>query len=79
MTIEREEYEQWRENAVTRWFLAAMRAYAEDCKTDAIAKFWGAGDANAETLAKLRGQAFSALYFADAKHEEIEKYHEERK
>jgi len=79
MKLDPEEYEQWAEGPVSKWFFAAMRAYAEDCKNEAVAQFWDRGTLNAEELAKLRGQAFSALYFAGAKFEEVEKYHEERK
>lgn len=79
MKIDPEEFDQWRDNAITRYFFAAMLAYAEDQKQDVIAQAWDGGAIDERTLAERRGQAFSAVYFANAKLEEIEKYHEERK
>ena len=80
MNIDPEEFDQWRDNAITRYVFAAMRAYAEDQKQDVIRMAWDGGAIDPGELQKRRGQAFSALYFADATLEEIERYHtEERK
>lgn len=52
-----DDFQQWRENPVTRWVCAALNEAAEENKAAWIEASWGEGKADEAMLAELRIRA----------------------
>jgi hypothetical protein len=66
VTVTSEEFDRWRDDAVTRWVARAFTKLADDNKALWLDQSWGAGRADQETLTELRTRADAYNALAEA-------------
>lgn len=78
MKIEKEDFEQWRDNPVTEQVFARLRQLAERAKEEWLAASWGKGILDPQLLADLRARAEVANDFCELTYEEVTEDEPER-
>lgn len=59
----RDEFEAWRDDAVTKFVMAALLRNADECREEWLRKSWNTGEADQVTLIGLRERADALLGF----------------
>lgn len=71
MTITDEEFQAWREDPVTAWVLAALKAAAEEQKAAWLDATWEQGECDTDKLIELRTRADAYRALVEIKHADI--------
>jgi hypothetical protein len=72
MTIEKEDFDAWRDNPITQAVMKRVSAIAEEAKQHWLAISWEGGSADPLILADLRAKATIANDLVNLKHEDID-------
>lgn len=74
--IDQDEFDAWRDNAITRWVLEAIGAAAEDKRDAFLSRFFYSSERDAYNAAYLRGEFFALLRISNLKYDEVVTMHE---
>ncbi len=67
--VSAEDFEQWRDNPVTRWVMAGCRKGAEANQQAWVEASWDGGQADPATLLELRTRADAYLALCETTHD----------
>ncbi len=75
--MEQDDFNQWKENPVTRWVLGALEIRANQCEEVWREYSWVGGKADPLALAELRTRADALRTIADATFEGVKEVYED--